>query len=211
MKKCLLFLLSASALAGAATTIQGQTDPASTVSPGNQNATAQAQAVQQPGDFTFSAGEVLKLRQNGINDEVIRSYIANCGFKFQLSATDIIYLGQVGLPSPLIAAMIQHDQQIPAPAPMVAAAPAPVMAVAPDPAPAQPVQTTQSVVVEQPAAPAVTYVTPYYGYPYGYPYYGYPYFSGYYGPRYGFGIGVAPFVGLRFGGHGGFRAGIGIR
>ena len=108
MKSWLTYLLSASVL-GVAAAIQGQDAPVSTPP---QAQTAPAPKAPPPGDLSYSANEVIKLHQNGIGDEVVRSFIANSNFRYELSASDIVYLHQLGISAPLITGMIMHDQQI---------------------------------------------------------------------------------------------------
>lgn len=110
---------------------------------------ASANVAMSPG-----LGEVVKLVQAGVGEEIISAYITNSTEVFDIGADQILYLHDLGMPSHLITALIQQDstpeaiarRQATAAAPT---APAPEPATAPAPAPA----TTTS-------APAVVYTVP---------------------------------------------------
>jgi len=57
------------------------------------------------------ASEVVKLAEAGIEDTVLLSFIENSG-TFNLGADQIIYLNDLGVPSHVVTAMLQHDTQI---------------------------------------------------------------------------------------------------
>jgi len=93
--------------------------------------------------------EVAKLASAGLGDEVILAYIKNCRVPFYLSADAILRLKELGVSSPVIAAMLSHDA-----APRNPSPPAPVAAQRPaPPTPAQPAPQPEYV-----APPAPTYV-----------------------------------------------------
>ncbi len=59
-----------------------------------------------------SAAEVARLAQAGVDESVMMSYVTNSSRVFDLSADDIVYLNDIGVPSAVVTAMIQHDQKI---------------------------------------------------------------------------------------------------
>ena len=85
--------------------------------------------------------EVLKLADSGVEESVMLAFVTNSTSTFSLGAEEIIYLNDIGVPSAVVAAMIQRDQalrevsanmaQAPAAPELVAQAPS-----APEPAPA---------------------------------------------------------------------------
>lgn len=55
--------------------------------------------------------EMVKLARAGIEDRVMLSFIENAG-TFNLGADQIVHLSDVGVPSDVIAAMLQHDYDV---------------------------------------------------------------------------------------------------
>ena len=92
--------------------------------------------------------EVVKMTQAGVGPEPIFAYIDSAG-TFNLDAEEIIYLHDLGAPSGLIMAMIQHDTDI-----SLGVLPLPVTAVPKLP----PLAKTASAATN--AAPAVTLAKP---------------------------------------------------
>ncbi len=91
--------------------------------------------------------EVVKLADSGVEESVMLAFVANSTSTFNLGAEEIIYLNDVGIPSEVVTAMIQHDQALknslanagpapaaPPPAPTEQAPPAPEPSPAPAPA-----------------------------------------------------------------------------
>ncbi len=74
------------------------------------NATVSASA-----NLPYSASEVVKLYQGGINKDVILNYIHSSAAPFQLSADGIIYLQSLGLPQEYTKAMIERDGELAGP------------------------------------------------------------------------------------------------
>jgi hypothetical protein len=176
----------------------------------------------------YSATQVIKLYQNGIDKTVILNFVASSSWPFRLTADQIIYLQRIGLPQEVTQAMLQRDGQLQQQQMMQ-------MAYQPPTAPAPQLQTVSpyaaadaqspTVVVPQPA-PQVTVIGsdyPYYGY--DYPYYdtwgywpivgggwGWGWGHGWYGHGYVWGHGGIGFhggFGGIHGGFGGFHGGIG--
>jgi len=91
--------------------------------------------------------EVVKLAQSGVDAGVMLTYITNSGSTFGLGADEIVYLNDLGMPSEVITAIMEHDRAmklfwanaqaqtqpaaIPEPEPVPEAAPAEQTAAAP--------------------------------------------------------------------------------
>lgn len=150
----------------------------------------------------FGVGDVVKLSQSQVSDDVILSYIHNSGRSFSLSSEDIVQLRKEGVSERVIDAMLEQHAKAVASTPQPVAAPAPATAptapaaVAPDVSVAPPPAVVQAPPANQPAVeapltppPSSTYPAPdgtvVYPYPYYYPYaiYGGPVVSF----RFGFG------------------------
>ena len=71
----------------------------------------------QPGS---PLAEVIKLVQAGVEVGTIRSYVANTPGAFGLDAGIIVYLNDVGVPTDIVNAMMEHDKNISAPVAAVA-------------------------------------------------------------------------------------------
>jgi len=110
-----------------------------------------------PANLSPNAAEVLKLASSGVGEDVVLAFVQNSQSRFNLSADDVLYLRDVGVPEPVITAMLNRDnalgpQEAPsqpaqyAPAP-TEPAPAAAEAAAPTPAPA----TTAQAVTPAPA------------------------------------------------------------
>jgi hypothetical protein len=54
--------------------------------------------------------EVVRLTQAGVDQSIIMAYVTNCTSLFNLDSEKIIYLSDLGAPSSLVTAMMQHDQ-----------------------------------------------------------------------------------------------------
>ena len=57
------------------------------------------------------ATEIMKLAEARLGDDVMYSFIDNSG-TFNLGADQIVYLTDLGVPSQIISAMLQHDQEL---------------------------------------------------------------------------------------------------
>ncbi len=98
-----------------------------------QNANAQTQPVPQPGTNLVSTSpdnapaastlpsdidpnsplaQVIRLVQAGVEQSVILTYISNSASLFNLNSDEIIYLNDLGVPTEIINAMMQRDQQL---------------------------------------------------------------------------------------------------
>jgi len=93
--------------------------------------------------LTAPVSEVIRLSSSGVDESVLMTFVTNSPSTFNLGAEEIIYLNDIGVPSMVVSAMIQHDQVLrerptnaaPAPAMPVPAAPE-IYAPEPVPAPA---------------------------------------------------------------------------
>src|SRR5580693_5678590 len=56
--------------------------------------------------------DVVRLTQAGVDQSIIMAYVTNCTSLFNLDSDKIIYLSNLGAPSSLVTAMMQHDQQL---------------------------------------------------------------------------------------------------
>ena len=81
-----------------------------------------------------AATEVVKLAQSGIGDDDVLAYVQSSRSPFNLGSDDIIYLRDIGISSPVVAAMVNQDRTLPAQPAPVTPAPVPVQAAAPAPA-----------------------------------------------------------------------------
>ena len=99
-----------------------------------------------------AAGEIIKLAQSGVGEDVMLSYIDNAAQPFGLTSDGIVYLNDLGVSSTVITRMIQRDTQL---NPAAGTAPAPGMV-----APAAPVVTQTQTVSNVPAAPALNPAPP---------------------------------------------------
>src|SRR6185312_14586038 len=88
-----------------------------------------------PPDIESNAvlAEIIRLSQAGVSEDVITNYINNVQYRFNLTAGDIIYLKDIGMPDSVVIAMQQRDTQLGAtvstPPPQVAPAPPPTTTV----------------------------------------------------------------------------------
>jgi len=57
-----------------------------------------------------AAAELAKLAASGVDQGVMLAYVTNSQSTFNLTAEEIIYLNDLGLPGPVVTAMIQRDQ-----------------------------------------------------------------------------------------------------
>ena len=80
-----------------------------------------------------SLAEIIRLSQAEVSEDVIKNYINNSQYRFSLTANQIIYLKDIGLPDSIVMAMQQRDQQlglaVSPPPPQAAPAPPPATTV----------------------------------------------------------------------------------
>jgi len=64
-----------------------------------------------PANFNPSPAlsEVIRFTESGVDESVMLAYVTNSANAFGLSADDIIYLADIGVPSSVVTAMLQHD------------------------------------------------------------------------------------------------------
>jgi hypothetical protein len=61
---------------------------------------------------TSPLAQVIRLVQAGVSEDIIMTYVTNSGSMFNLDSDSIVYLTDIGVPDDLVAAMMQHDQQL---------------------------------------------------------------------------------------------------
>ena len=61
---------------------------------------------------TSPLAQVVRLTQAGVDESIIMAYVTNSGSTFNLDSDKIIYLKDLGLPSEVVTAMMQHDQRL---------------------------------------------------------------------------------------------------
>jgi hypothetical protein len=57
-------------------------------------------------------GDLIKLANAGVESSVLLAFATNSGSLFSLNAEEIIYLKDLGVPSPVVTAILQHDQAL---------------------------------------------------------------------------------------------------
>ncbi len=83
--------------------------------------------------------EIVKLASAGMQADVMLAFIRNCPERFNLSADQIVYLNDLGVPNSVVVAMLQHDQGTTPAAPALdySTQPPPPASEPPQPPPAQ--------------------------------------------------------------------------
>jgi len=100
---------------------------------------------------TRPLAEIIKLANSGVEESVMMAFVTNSTSTFNLSAEEIIYLKDIGVPDRVVTAMILRDQTL-----RVDSATA-LAAAAPPPAEEPPVAPNASEVAPQPDAMAAQY------------------------------------------------------
>jgi len=109
-------------------------------------------------DLSPGAVEVVRLAGSRVGDDVVLAYIQNSQAPFNLTADNVLYLKDVGLPPQVTSAMLSHDSALRSqPQQYAPAAVAP--ASAPAAAPAAPAPVPPAAAPAAVAAPAPAYVT----------------------------------------------------
>jgi hypothetical protein len=80
------------------------------VTPAGPSVTAAGQGVTPT--LTYSAGYLLKMYQSGLNEDTLLSYINSSPDPYSLSAQDVAYFQNAGVPATLTQAMVQRDADI---------------------------------------------------------------------------------------------------
>ncbi len=107
-----------------------------------------------------AAAELARLAGSGVDQGVMMAYVTNSQSTFNLTAEEIIYLNDLGVPGPVVTAMIQRDQVLKeqgknallSSSPPVTSLPAPAP-VQTEPAPAPTVSAPLTPPAEPPPAP----------------------------------------------------------
>jgi len=152
---------------------------------------------------TSSAQEIVHMKEQGLDPNVIRAYVQSARVPYKATVDDIIYLHKNSVPDDLITEWINKGSDLVRASATIQEQ---QLAAAPQPAPAAPAVAPQPQVVYQApqtvAAPPVVYTAPAYGYSdysywyppislsfgWGYPYWGHSYYS-HYPYHYGYGHG----------------------
>ena len=96
----------------------GQTDPA--IAAGEQSvedevsdAPAKPISTERPLPTNLhpagALSEMIKLAESGVDEAVMLAYVTNSTATFSLGPEEIIYLNDIGVPAPVVSAMMQHD------------------------------------------------------------------------------------------------------
>ena len=119
------------------------------VDPATAEVTPVSAETPLPADLNLSApaSELVKLTQSGVDEGVMLAYVTNSTSIFNLTADQIVYLKDIGLPGTVVTAMIQRDQSVKASGNVVA------QAAPPEPQPA-PEQSTTNELVPAPGSPS---------------------------------------------------------
>lgn len=133
-----------------------------------QPVTASAPVVE----LSLGERQVLQLHEARISDDTIIAFIHNSSMNYHLDANTIIYLGQQGVSSQVLAAMLNQPAAKPMLQMPATPAPAPVVTIPYPPAYTAPVvYTAPPITVIQTAPSPVYYDAPYYNDPYAYGFY----------------------------------------
>lgn len=57
-------------------------------------------------------GEIIRMSESGVDAGVLMAFVTNSTSIFSLSADEVIYLNDIGMPSEVVTAMLQHDQAL---------------------------------------------------------------------------------------------------
>ena len=163
----MLATLAVAGLVASASTALAQYTPAASPAPAGTPAQT----------LPYGVPQVLQLVQAKVSDDTIIAYVNNARISYNLDASQIIYLRQLGISDPVLMAMLNQPKAGVAPAPVAYTTPPPATP-APAPVPSTVVQTPAPTVTYVQSQPSVTYVqspptTVYYAQPYYYPSYSY--------------------------------------
>src|SRR5436189_1946211 len=62
-----------------------------------------------PTNLSPAVGEVVRLAESGVGEDIIIAYIQNSQAPFEVSADQVLYLRDIGLSSQMITAMLNRD------------------------------------------------------------------------------------------------------
>src|SRR6266536_2828401 len=62
--------------------------------------------------LSFGVDEVVKMYQGGVEADVILNYVENSSVPYHLNAEEIVHLHDLGVPSPIITALIRHGAKV---------------------------------------------------------------------------------------------------
>src|SRR5438876_1630109 len=66
----------------------------------------------QSARLSFGVDEVVKMYQGGVEADVILNYVENSKVPYHLSAEEIVRLHDLGVPSPIVTALIRHGAKV---------------------------------------------------------------------------------------------------
>jgi hypothetical protein len=72
----------------------------------------QPKKASQPAKLSFGVDEVVKMHQSGVEPDVVLNYVENSNVPYHLSAEEIVRLHDLGVPSPIITALIRHGAKV---------------------------------------------------------------------------------------------------
>ena len=170
-------------------------EPVATLDAASPSAPA---TIPAPAQLTYGVEDILKLVRAKVADDVTATFIQNSGRRFNLEATEILYLRQEGVSDRVLATMLSQQSRLAGSAPTPPATAATPIASAPQ----YVAGSTPPPTVYQAAPASTVYVVRdsapsyYSSYPYSYWGYSYPslsfnfgfgsgYYGGYYGNYYG--------------------------
>lgn len=104
--------LAESAVVVLATTNAATSNVLNTVEPPASRVVSAALTPPDSVKLTPAAAQVARMAQSGVEPAVLLAYVQNSVNTYQLGADEIVYLKDIGVGSEVMAAMIQHDQQI---------------------------------------------------------------------------------------------------
>src|SRR6267143_1388528 len=61
---------------------------------------------------SLAAADVVKLSQSGVSDDVLLAFVNSSQQPYNLSANDVLYLKNAGLPPAVLEAMLRHDSAL---------------------------------------------------------------------------------------------------
>ena len=158
-------------LTGKSSTVPITNATAAGAAPGQASPPATVRPVHPPANISPAVAEVITLSQSGVEEAVVKSFVANSTNAFNPTLDEIIYLNDVGVPGPLVAALIQQSTKAreardqlaaatrAAAAANLAAAPQPVKIIIDDRR-AQVAAEPAKAAAAAPAAPAVAQPAP---------------------------------------------------
>ncbi|HYT60445.1 MAG TPA: hypothetical protein VEL06_09755, partial [Haliangiales bacterium] len=73
---------------------------------------AKPNGVKKAARLSFGVDEVVKMYQGGVETDVILNYVENSSVPYHLNAEEIVQLHDIGVPSPIVTALIRHGAKM---------------------------------------------------------------------------------------------------